>query len=377
MLFSFPVTELAIRTNEPLKSWTTFKIGGPAKLFAEVRTPEDFRQALAYASERRLPIFVLGGGSNILVSDRGFDGLVIHPTGKGVSVEEGDAGAPRLQIAAGEMWDEVARFAVERSLWGIENLSHIPGQSGAALVQNIGAYGQQISDVLESAEVMAIETGASRTLSASECRFGYRRSIFNTTERNRFAIQSLTLRLKRSGEPNLKYPDVAAWFGGSGTAWPAIGEIREAIIRIRDSKFPYPREEKGGNAGSFFKNLHLSKEEFERLRSNIRKNFHSAELARLDQFRSRSSPPGPMRIPTAFLMEICGLKGYRSGGAQVNESQPLVLLNQGGANAADVLAIAAQVRRTIHERTGMTVDLEPELVGFDAREIDEILRLRF
>jgi UDP-N-acetylmuramate dehydrogenase len=375
VVFSFSVTELAIRTNEPLKPWTTFKIGGPARFFAEARKPEEYRQALAFAAGRRLPIFILGGGSNILVSDRGFDGLVIHPAGKGVLQEAAGAGGTRFRASAGETWDGVVRLAVESGLWGIENLSHIPGQAGAALVQNIGAYGQQIGDVLESAEVMEIESGAVRALSAFECGLAYRRSIFNSTARNHFIILSLTLRLEKHGEPNLGYPDVGAWFRERGVERPAIKEIRDAIIQIRDRKFPFPREEKGGNAGSFFKNLHLSEDEFQHLRATAGQSMQSAEVDRLEQIHSRSPRAGSIKVPTAFLMDICGLKGYRAGGAQVNDAQPLVLLNQGGATAADVVAIAAHVRRTIHTRTGMTIDLEPELVGFDAREIEEILKL--
>ncbi len=364
--------DLAIRANEPLKPWTTFKIGGPAKFFVEAETPEDFRRAISFARNRELAIFILGGGSNLLVSDSGFDGLVIHPAGKGVTVEPAESGHVRLRVAAGEIWDHTVGLAVERELWGIENLSHIPGQAGAALVQNIGAYGQQISDVLESAEVIEIESGNVHTLNASECGFGYRRSIFNSTARNQFVILSLTLRLNVRGRPNLGYPDVKAWFSERSNANPSAAEIREAIIQIRDRKFPFPREEKGGNAGSFFKNLTLNEVDFHILQTNLVRNFHGNEIDRLDQIRSRSEGGAEIKVPTAFLIEICGLKRYQSGAAQVNVTQPLVLLNRGGATAADVLAVAAHVRRTIYLRTGMNIELEPELVGFDRREIQKL-----
>ena len=144
---------------------------------------EDFRGALELAGKRALPLFVLGGGSNILVSDRGFEGVVVHPACRGIEIRHEDAEAVTLEVNAGETWDDLVQHAVERNWWGIENLSHIPGQAGAALVQNIGAYGQQVSDVVQSARVMEISTGAPRVLSAADCGFGYRRSIFNTTAR--------------------------------------------------------------------------------------------------------------------------------------------------------------------------------------------------
>ncbi len=366
---------LDIKTGEPLKPYTTFKIGGPAKYFIKVRTPDELRAALAWQKVERLDLFVLGGGSNILISDRGFDGLVIHMAREGLRVMSEDAATVTLSIAAGEPWDGVVGDAVEHGWWGIENLSHIPGQAGAALVQNIGAYGQQISDVLRSAEVMSVESAELKTLSAADCEFGYRKSIFNSTRKNRFVIVSLTLALAKYGQANLTYPDVKAYFKARRNSLPSLSEIRQAVITIRDTKFPFPREEKGGNAGSFFKNLALSGAEYEALAARVQREFGAAAFEHLADIRNRFPSADQIKMPTAFLMDICGLKGFEEGRAKVNETQPLVLLNAGGATAADVLRLAKQIRRALYRRTGVEIPLEPELVGFSQAELTELMSL--
>jgi UDP-N-acetylmuramate dehydrogenase len=365
-------TSPAWQEVEPLKPHTTFKIGGPARYFARAASTDEFQRVLHLAGKLSLPIFVLGGGSNILVSDRGFEGVVVHPACRGMEIAQEDAQAVTLEVSAGETWDDLVRHAVERGWWGIENLSHIPGQAGAALVQNIGAYGQQASDVVQSAEVLDIATGERRVLAATDCAFSYRRSIFNTTARGKLIILGLTLRLAKSGAPQLNYPDVRAYFQERGIQQPLLPEIRQAIISIRDRKFPFPREERGGNAGSFFKNLLLLETEYAMLHQMLRRNFPRVDASRLEEIRNGPLWQNRIRVPAAFLIEICGLKGYRLGGAKVNETQPLVLLNQGGASARDVIALAQHVRKTVRARTGMAIAIEPELVGFTKQEMAEI-----
>ncbi|HEX5410245.1 MAG TPA: UDP-N-acetylmuramate dehydrogenase [Terriglobia bacterium] len=367
------MAQFEIKRNEPLKPFTTFKVGGPASFFACASTREDFLEALRFARDERLRVFVLGGGSNILVSDSGFQGLVIHPAQPGIALESAENQKVMLRVEAAETWDDVVGRAVAEGLYGIENLSHIPGQSGAAIVQNIGAYGQQISDVFASATVMEARSGNVMKLNAADCAFGYRKSIFNSSAKNEFIILELELALNRHGTPDLRYPDVRNFFNERGIENPSIQQVREAVTQIRDRKFPFPREEKGGNAGSFFKNIVLGEAEFKLLRGKVRRNFSAAEFERLEQFRKRSGTNEAVKIPTAFLIEICGLKGHREGGVLVNQSQPLVLLNDGGASAHDVLTLAGFVRRTIYARTGMTIELEPELVGFNAEKVDEYL----
>jgi len=371
-----PVTSgPVIKLQEPLKPYTTFGIGGPAQYFVGAAGEEDFRAALALAARERLPFFILGGGSNILVSDRGFPGVVAHPLLRGIEMLREDAERVTLEVNAAETWDDVVGYAVEHHWWGIENLSHIPGQAGAALVQNVGAYGQQVSDVLESAQVMDTATGDLRILSAAQCGFAYRRSIFNTSARGAWIILRLTLRLTKHGRPQLDYPDVRDYFRERGRGLPSLTEIRQAIITIRDRKFPFPRGEQGGNAGSFFKNLLLTPEEYGALEASLERNFSRREVSRLQEMRRKFRSQERIKVPTAFLVEICGLKGHAVGNAQVNETQPLVLLNRGGATAGEVLALARHVRRTVCQRTGMAIAIEPELVGFTEQEISYIYNI--
>ena len=362
---------MEISQNQALKPYTTFKIGGPAKYFARFETPDELRDVLAFRETHNLNSFALAGGSNILVSGRGFDGLVIHPANRGITAVEEDAGGIVLCVHAAETWDDTVGFAVEHGWWGIENLAHIPGQAGAALVQNIGAYGAELSDVFQSAEVMEVRTGEVKILDHEACRLGYRSSIFNSSDKGSFIILSLRIRLAKHGQPNLGYPDVRAYFEQRGLTSPSLGEIRQAITSIRDAKFPFPREEKGGNAGSFFKNLLLTEAEYARLEERFQMNFSHDSTATLRTLRIKLPSADRIKIPTAFLIDACGLRGHRTRGAQVNPAQPLVLLNQGGATARDVLSLARHVRRTVYEKTGVAIALEPELVGFTPAELAE------
>jgi UDP-N-acetylmuramate dehydrogenase len=368
-------SSLRIHENETLKPYTTFKIGGPARYFASVSDAEQLRAAMAFARTNRLAVFILGGGSNILVSDRGFDGLVLHPTMEGVRVTNEDSEHVSLRVAAAELWDSTVAHAVSQGWWRIENLSHIPGQSGAALVQNIGAYGQQLSDLLESADVLELATGDVRTLHPADIEMGYRRSIFNTNRQGEFFILSIALRLSKHPQPNLEYRDVRTYFEERCVRNPGQTEIRQAVIAIRDRKFPFPREERGGNAGSFFKNLVLTAEEYAALEARVSSRFGAAPHSRLAELRKLSPSPGAIRIPAAFLISACGLKGYAIGGAKVNPTQPLVILNQGGATADEVLRLAGHVRRTLYCETGVKLSLEPELVGFSDHDREDYLRL--
>jgi UDP-N-acetylmuramate dehydrogenase len=364
---------LRILENQPLKPFTTFKIGGPARYFAHIGSYRELLEALKFARSKGIPVFVLGGGSNVLISDEGLDALALHPSNEGISLVHENAERIGVSIEAAEPWDRFVACAVERNWWGVENLSHIPGQTGAALVQNIGAYGQQISDILESTEVVDLATGESQTFLKHNLGLAYRRSIFNTTHKGRYFIARITLKLSREPRRNLAYSDVRLWFEKLGVQEPSLHQIRQAIIAIRDRKFPFPREEKGGNAGSFFKNLILNEKEYKDLEHRFQAHWNAQTLERLHAIRNRFPESSGIKIPTAFLIEVCGLKGLRVGGAQVNEAQPLVILNQGGATARDVLTLAQRIRQTIYAKMRLKVDIEPELVGFSPETLNEFL----
>src|SRR5581483_7363092 len=240
---------MQIQENILLAPYTTFKIGGPAKYFCVVKDQFDALQAYEFAEKNQLKTLVLGGGSNMLISDKGFDGLVLKIENKGIEVLSHDEEHVLLKIASGEVWDEVVKFAVSNNWWGIENLSHIPGSTGAIAVQNVGAYGQEAKNLIESVTVFDRKTHEIQSLNNSECDFGYRTSIFNMGQKGKYIIFYITLKLSKIARPILAYRDLAKKFEGKR---PALEEVRQAVIGIRDTKFPFPTEAKKGNAGSFF-----------------------------------------------------------------------------------------------------------------------------
>ncbi|TSC56394.1 MAG: UDP-N-acetylmuramate dehydrogenase [Parcubacteria group bacterium Gr01-1014_18] len=352
---------LIIRENIPLAPLTTFRVGGPARYFAEVGSREDLKEASAWAIEKQCPVFIFGGGSNVLVSDEGFLGLVIRPNFLGKEIVREDGESVRIRLGSGEVWDEMVAWTVENNWWGIENLSHIPGRVGGLAVQNVGAYGQEASQVVDSVEAWDIQDQKVRIFQKEECLFRYRQSIFNVEEKGTYVIISIVLKLSKIASPKLDYPDLKKCLESNVS--PSIGDIRRCIISIRDAKFPFPREAQNGNAGSFFKNLVLTQDLYSILESSVAKNIPLA-LPKLQEIKKKFPDQTGIKIPTAFLIDICGLKGASVGGAKINEKQPLVILNYTGkAMAKDILALADQVIATLHEKTGMRVEREVEWVG--------------
>jgi UDP-N-acetylmuramate dehydrogenase len=359
---------MQIRENELLAPYTTFKIGGPARFFCVVESAADLQEALKFAADHNLNIYILGGGSNLLVSDNGFDGLVIKIGMKGVKILSENDQNLILQVASGEPWDKVVELAVKNGWWGIENLSHIPGSAGAVVVQNVGAYGQETSSVVENAEVFDRTDGKIKILANKDCRFSYRRSIFNGSEKNRYVILSINFKLAKNGQANLAYRDLKERFINTS---PTLEEIRQAVTEIRDKKFPYPIEPKSGNAGSFFKNVVLDNETYDCVEKIIGKRFGEGILQKLHNKVFREGDT--VKIPTAFLLDICELKNIQIGGARINENQPLVIVNATGeAKALDVIKLAGLVKETVFEKTGLKLSLEPDLVGFSTVELKEI-----
>lgn len=372
---------MKILENILLAPYTTFKIGGPAKYFCVVKDQFDALEAHELAREKNLKVFVLGGGSNVLISDEGFNGLVIKVENKGVEVLHEDQSSIILKIASGENWDEVVKFAVKNNWWGIENLSHIPGSTGAIAVQNVGAYGQEASNLIKSVTVFDKETRQILELDNASCGFLYRKSIFNTKSKGKYIIFYITLRLSKIPEPILSYRDLNSRFSHQN---PAIDEIRRAVVEIRDKKYPFPTEAKKGNAGSFFKNPVLDEIDFKNLKVRIASIFGEERAGILESkvFRSPFSSPsggegegrGEIKIPAAFLMELCGLKDLKEGGAKINYNQPLVIINETGTAAAkDVLNLAQKVMNTVYEKTGIRLQTEPELIGFSKKELTGII----
>ena len=365
-----------IDKNILLKEFTTFRVGGPADYFTVVKSAEDLHEALSYARDQKLSVLILGGGSNLVISDAGFRGLVVYIQIPGYKIlNESDTGVV-VDIASGENWDRVVNTAVQNGWWGIENLSHIPGSMGGFAVQNVGAYGQDASQVVDSVNVVEIATGALKVFKGTECEFGYRASIFNRKFKGQFVIVSTVLKLSKIPKPNLKYDDLAKRFSNSN---PSLGEIRSAVIEIRDKKFPFPTGLDNGSAGSFFKNAILTSQEFEALIEKVKSGFSPGisdqAVSKLLEQKSRSQSPDQIKISSALLIDICELKGMQVGGVIVNPPQPLVLKNTGTAKASDVLDLMKKVRTVVFEKTGVVLLNEPELVGFSEDEVEKSFSL--
>lgn len=336
-----------MRKQVPLASLTTFRIGGRAHYFFDVSSIAELREAILFARKRALPFLILGGGSNILIRDEGFSGVVIRMSIQGVSFEE-QSEYVRVIAQAGEVWDSLVEKAVEKNMWGIENLSFIPGSVGAAPIQNIGAYGSEIKDAIESVEVFDTNTLASKILSKDECNFSYRSSIFKTEAGKSLIVTAVTLRLSKNGKPNLSYADVAEYFSKFPQA-PTLQEVRQAIIAIRKRKLPDIKYV--GTAGSFFKNPSISKEKFEELKF------------RFPSIKGNVEAGDKVKISAAWLLDsVAHAKEVSAGGAGIWGNHALVFVNKGNATASDILALESALRKKILEETGISLEREVVLV---------------
>jgi len=360
-----------VQKDISLARFTSFQIGGNSRLFCKLENAETLTKTMELFASERNSLFILGGGSNVLINDTGFDGLTLRIATRGIQISNNAPDNVIVVVEAGESWDKVVETCVNRNLWGIENLSHIPGTAGAAVVQNIGAYGQEISDVLISVDVYDLQEKRGKTLSAEECSFAYRRSIFNTSAVEKYLILRIHLNLSTIENPQLTYADVERYFNKIKIAHPSALEMRQGIIRIRDAKFPYPDYRNGGNAGSFFKNFKLNELQYEEVIRKVHDLAGGSYSARLTKSMLRTD--AELRtLPTAVLIDSLGLKGYGRGGAQINYTQPLVILNKGTASAMDVLAVFHDVRQMIFKRFGLIVENEPQLVGFSNSELERV-----
>ncbi|MBI2577216.1 MAG: UDP-N-acetylmuramate dehydrogenase [Candidatus Wildermuthbacteria bacterium] len=339
-----------VRANVVLGDYTTFRIGGYAKYFFAAKTNEDIAKAVRAAKSVGMPLFVLGGGSNILVSDKGFEGLVLKIETKGIETKESTAEEVEMSACAGENWDEFVSASVEQNLYGLENLSGIPGTVGAAPVQNIGAYGCEVKDTLSWAEVFNVETFEFSIKHAAECEFGYRESIFKKPEGERFIILRVAFILRKNGTPRTDYKDVGRYLKEHAISNPTLPQIRKAILEIRGGKFPDLRIM--GTAGSFFKNPIISEERYKTL------------LTRFPELPSYKAAGNSFKIPLAWILDyVCKIKGIRKGNVGAFEKQPLVIVNFGGAVADEVKQFVEEIRYDVKEKTGIEVEYEVRFLG--------------
>jgi UDP-N-acetylmuramate dehydrogenase len=351
---------MQLQENIPLGPLTTFRIGGPARFFVEARTIADVEESVRLARTRDVPLFVLGGGSNLVVADSGWPGLVLKIGITGIERPAGAAedGRTLFDVGAGESWDRFVSHAVMAHCAGVECLSGIPGSVGGTPVQNVGAYGQEVSNTIESVEVFDIKDNQVRELCNEACGFEYRSSIFNTTERGRFIILQVTYGLAPGGEPHLEYADLKRHFEGRETA-PNLAETREAVrhIRARKGMLIVEGDPDCQSAGSFFKNPVLSEAQHE----DLKKRAEAKQLS----IPSYPALEKSRKVSAAWLVEHSGFaRGYGSGRAGISSKHALAIVNRGGATAAEILGLKDQIQQRVEEIWGVRLETEPVMVGF-------------
>jgi UDP-N-acetylmuramate dehydrogenase len=346
---------MEFRQHVSLAPFTTFEIGGPARWFVEATTESDIEAAVDFAKERKLRLFVLGGGSNVLVSDAGFDGLVLHIALRGI-----ERSAAILSAAAGEDWDALVSSSVATDLAGIECLSGIPGTVGGTPVQNVGAYGQEVSRTIRTVRAFDRATRKWVDLNNVACGFSYRRSRFNQgPDRDRFIVSRVTYALAQNVPASVTYADLKHYFKNQGVADPCLQQVREAVLSIRLGKgmVVTPDHPERRSAGSFFKNPVVS----------AAKLPHIAEAAKLPEAEVPRYPAGAaeeVKLPAAWLLEHAGfVKGYRQGAAAVSTRHTLALTNQGGATAAEIAALRDTIQTRVRELFGISLEPEPVWVA--------------
>jgi UDP-N-acetylmuramate dehydrogenase len=342
-----------VQENVPLAPLTTLGVGGPARYFDEVESESDLIGALAFAEAHSLPLLLLGGGSNLVVADQGFPGLVVRLGLRGIADErEGDYAL--VTAGAGEDWDRFVRYCVEKDLAGVECLAGIPGLVGATPVQNVGAYGQEVAETL--VRVRAYDRVERQTvdLSNADCRFGYRASRFNTTEFGRWVILSVTFALTPGGPPTLRYADLQRHFGAGVT--PSLTEVYHGVraIRARKGMVVDPDDPDSRSAGSFFKNPVVSSERFAALQAQ-----HGDEIPHYPQ------PDGSIKVAAAWLIERAGFqRGQAFGSIGISTKHVLALVNRGGATAAEIVTAARRIQKGVSDTWGIRIVPEPIFVGF-------------
>jgi UDP-N-acetylmuramate dehydrogenase len=344
-----------IEEDVPLSGLTTLGVGGPARRLARCRTADELTALLAWAGERQLEVFVLGGGSNLLAADAGFDGLVVELADDRVELVEQAAGV-LVRAAAGADWDGLVARTVAAGLGGLECLSGIPGRVGAAPIQNVGAYGQEVSQTLAGVAVVELATGESRFLRAEDCGLGYRRSHFKGRWRGRYAVTRVDFLLAPAAAGTVRYPDLERRFPAGSR--PGLGEVRAAVLDVRRGKSMVldPGDPNRRSAGSFFVNPVVP-------------------AARAAELQRRSAEPmpafpagnGEVKLSAAWLIEQAGFRrGLRRGRAGLSSRHVLALINRGGATAAELVALAAEVRAGVERCFGIRLRPEPVLLGFAA-----------
>jgi UDP-N-acetylmuramate dehydrogenase len=341
-------TSISVQKNIPLAAYTTLKIGGEARFFVRAETERQVIEAFNFADENEFEIFILGGGSNVLISDKGFDGLVLQIALKGIETDNN-----LVTAQAGEDWDAFCALCARESRAGVECLSGIPGFVGGTPVQNVGAYGQEVSESIAKVRVFDRKLKEILELSNADCKFAYRTSIFNTTERNRFIVLAVTFDLQKNVEPKIVYKDLLQYFGNEK---PTLKQTREAVLEIRRAKSMVIDEldANSKSAGSFFKNPVVSREQYNLLSENF--------AVQIPHFPVDEKT---VKIPAAWLIEQSGFyKGFQKGNVGISSRHTLAIVNLGNGTANEVLELKDEIQKKVRERFDLLLAPEPIFVGF-------------
>jgi UDP-N-acetylmuramate dehydrogenase len=337
---------MEILSQFSLKNHNTFGIEAKAKQFIAVHSIDELKKVLE--ENKNLPKFILGGGSNMLLT-KDIDALVIHIDLKGKKIIEENDDYVWVESQAGETWHDFVLWTIEQDFGGLENMSLIPGNVGTTPVQNIGAYGTEIKDTFVSCDAMNIETQETKTFTHAECNFGYRESIFKNEVKDQYIITSVTYKLtKRNHKINTSYGDITAELAKNNITNPSLKDVSNAVIAIRQSKLPDPKEL--GNSGSFFKNPILLKSDFEKIHQKF------PEMKYYDVSETE------VKVPAGWLIEQAGFKGKRFGDAGIHKNQALVLVNYGNATGQEILTISKDIQKTVFEKFGIHIEAEVNVI---------------
>lgn len=334
-----------IHTNIPLKNYTTMRLGGNARFMTDVHTPQEVADICKNTQAQNLPLFILGGGSNVIAHDEGFNGIVVRMRIPGFEIIADTPTDTTIKIGAGEIWDDVVKRTVEKNLTGIEAMSAIPGTAGAAPVQNVGAYGQEIADTLISLEAYDTDTEQLVTLQAADCGFAYRNSIFRSTAAGRYVITSITVRLYKAAPQPPFYAAVETYFAEHNITLFTPQVIRDAVIAIRADKLPDPK--KMPNTGSFFKNAIIDDWQLDELRVTY------------PDIPSYDMSDGHFKIPTGWLIEHTGLKGKTLHGMRVHDKNALVLINESATSYQDLADARDEIIGAVRDTFRIMIEQEP------------------
>jgi UDP-N-acetylmuramate dehydrogenase len=332
---------VSILTDVALAPLTTLKVGGKAKYFCACQSVDDVQDAILFAKKNKLPIFVLGGGSNVLIPDTGYQGLVVNIKLFGIQATEVE-NAVRVTVGAGETLDDFVLYSVQNGWWGLENLSHVPGTIGATPVQNVGAYGREVGEMIESVTVIDIETQECIVLSHADCAFAYRDSLFKSQKGLGYIIVSVTFKLSKVPQPTIAYADLASVFSD---VIPSQSAIRNAIISIRSKKFPDWNTV--GTAGSFFKNPIVPKEQYEKIKTKY------------PQLPGYSFRDDTVKISLGWILDkVLSLRGFEHGNVGLYAEQALVLVTKEKATAKEIDLFSQMIIEKVKNEIGITVECE-------------------